>query len=238
MRHPSLAGLAAVVLAAALAACGSPSHEREAASSSVPPAPSAPSAPAGPPAAGPATTPLPSAPRPSAAGPDPKQPKLPVAELTPATGTFSRKEKEYLTDRVPRGMDPAAVLQTGQETCDRLTFLVKADRDTAVGAIVTGEIADARPAVEHLCTGHRDLLREAARGYADGTYRGADLRPGSYRGVSPTDACVWQLTGAGGEVLGSGSATAGKPARITVPRAARAFTSTGCYAWLPEGDAG
>ncbi|MFF3733919.1 hypothetical protein ACFYXM_27340 [Streptomyces sp. NPDC002476] len=231
MAHPFRTGAAAVVLAAALAACGSSSSGRETAGATAPPV-SRPPVTAS--SAGPAAT---AAPVPRAT-PDKEQPKLPAAELTPATGSFTEKEKEYLTDRVPRGMDPAAVLQTGQETCDRLTFLVKADRDTAVGAVVSGEVADAEPAVEHLCVHHRDLLREAGRGYADGTYEGRKVRPGRYRGVSPTDSCTWQITGDDGTALASGSTTAGKPARITVPEAARAFVSNGCYAWLPEGGAG
>lgn len=41
-----------------------------------------------------------------------------------------------------------------------------------------------------------------------------------------------------GRNLGSGSAAAGKRAGITLPDAARTFTSTGCYAWLPEGEHG
>ncbi|WP_406739684.1 hypothetical protein [Streptomyces atratus] len=228
MRHPFRAGAAVVALTAALAACGSPSGGDKGASGAGPSAVRAPlTAPsAGPGAAAPGGSPAPRTSEP---------PKLPSDELTPATGSFTRKQKEYLVDRVPRGMDPAAVLQTGQETCDRLGFLVKADRDVAVGAIVTGEIAGAEPAVEHLCTRHRDLLREAALGYADGTYRGERLRPGRYHDVSPTGNCTWRITGADGKSLASGSASAGKRASVTVPREARDFTSTGCYAWLPEG---
>ncbi|MFJ8849023.1 hypothetical protein [Streptomyces sp. NPDC102437] len=232
MRHPFRAGAAVVVLTAALAACGSSSEGRDGASGAGTTATHAPLAA---PTAGPAataTTAAPSAPRTS------EPPKLPSDRLTPATGSFTRKEKEYLVDRVPRGMDPAAVLQTGQETCDRLRFLVKADRDVAVGAIVTGEIADARPAVEHLCTQHRDLLREADRGYADGTYRNEQIRPGRYRDVSPTGDCTWRIAGADDRTLASGSGSAGKRTTITVPRQARVFTSTGCYAWLPEGELG
>ncbi|MFI5772772.1 hypothetical protein ACIA74_30510 [Streptomyces sp. NPDC051658] len=231
MRHPFRVGAAVVALTAALAACGSSSEGDKGASGAGPPAVRAPLTA---PSAGPGTTASGgrSAPRTS------EPPKLPSDELTPATGSFTKKQKDYLVDRVPRGMDPAAVLQTGQETCDRLGFLVKADRDVAVGAIVTGEIADAEPAVEHLCTQHRDLLREAARGYADGTHTDGRLRPGRYHDVSPTGSCTWQITGADGRALVSGSAPAGKRAAITVPREARAFTSTGCYAWLPEGDLG
>ncbi|MEU6017068.1 hypothetical protein ABZ826_24345 [Streptomyces sp. NPDC047515] len=229
MRHPFRAGAAVVVLTAALAACGSSSEGHEEANGA---GPLSGRTPVTAPSAGPGAT--------ASSGPPARRtsepPRLPTGELTPATGTFTKKQKEYLVDRVPQGMDPAAVLQTGQETCDRLTFLVKVDRDTAVAAIVTGEIADAEPAVAHLCSRHGDLVRDASRGYADGMYEGERIRPGRYHDVTPTESCTWQITGAHGRTLASGSS--GKRTGITVPKAARAFTSTGCYAWLPEGDRG
>ncbi|MEU1485862.1 hypothetical protein [Streptomyces sp. NPDC005752] len=233
MRYPFLAGAAVALATAVLAACGSSGGSGDggtgAAAGSKPSA----AASATPSVAGPAagTT----APKPQKSS---DAPKAPARELTPATGSFTEKQKEYLTDRVPKGMDPAAVLQTGQETCDRLRYLVKADRDIAVGAIVSGEVADAKPAVAHLCPRHQDLVDEAALGYPDGTYEGAKVRPGRYRAASPTTACGWQLTGAGGKELDSGSSTSGKQVEITVPESARTFTSTGCYAWLPQGDNG
>ncbi|WP_406491958.1 hypothetical protein OG936_01490 [Streptomyces sp. NBC_00846] len=229
MRYPFPAGAAVVVLTAALAACGSSFDGHTAASEGRAPATRAPVTA---PSAGPGATASSGAPAQRTSEP----PKLPTDELTPATGSFDKKQKEYLVDRVPKGMDPAAVLQTGQETCDKLTYLVKVDRDTAVGAIVTGEIADAEPAVEHLCTQHEELVQEASRGYADGTYKDEQIRPGKYHDVTPTENCTWQITGANGKNLVSGSSTAGKRAGITLPDAARAFTSTGCYAWLPEGE--
>lgn len=191
MRRPALACAAAVLATAALAACGS-SGDGPATAGGTPsgPAASAPSAPA-PAVAGPSGAPGgdPAGEDAPEAGPEdaetPALPKVPADEITPATGTFSKPQKEYLTDRVPRGMDPAAVLQTGQETCDRLRYLVKADRDIAVAAIVTGEVADAEPAVAHLCPRHQDLVDEAALGYPDGTHTGAALRPGRYRAPSP-----------------------------------------------------
>ncbi|MER5281040.1 hypothetical protein ABT025_35650 [Streptomyces sp. NPDC002809] len=233
MRYPFLAGAAVVVMTAALAACGSSSSDggKEKVAGAGPTAASQPVA--GPEAedgGAPSTGPK--------ASPTSAQPRVPSDELTPATGSFTKKQKEYLVDRVPKGMDPAAVLQTGQETCDRLTYLVKVDRDTAVGAIVTGEIADAKPAVAHLCVQHQDLVEQAAGGYADGTYEGGQLRPGRYRDVTPTTTCSWQIAGANGKGLASGSSDDGKRTVITIPSAARTFTSTGCYAWLPEGDNG
>ncbi|MEU1348738.1 hypothetical protein [Streptomyces sp. NPDC005795] len=230
MRYPFLAGAAAVVMAAALAACGSSSGGgEEKAAGAGPAAASGPVAGPGP-AAADSTGPQ--------ASPSSEPPKIPADELSPATGSFTKKQKEYLVDRVPRGMDPAAVLQTGQETCDRLTYLVKVDPDTAVGAIITGEIAHAKPAVEHLCTQHEALVDRASGGYADGTYTGKQVRPGRYRDVAPTKTCGWQITGPDGKDLAQGSSDDGKRTVITIPEAARAFTSTGCYAWLPEGDNG
>ncbi|MGW1089479.1 hypothetical protein ACWD4L_24940 [Streptomyces sp. NPDC002596] len=232
MRYPFLAGAAVVVLTAALAACGSSSDgkHREAGGAK----PSAAESPVAGATAGPDAD--------ASAGPSAKKtsepPKLPTDELTPATGSFTKKQKEYLVDRVPKGMDPAAVLQTGQETCDKLSYLVKVDKDTAVAAIVTGEVAGAKPAVAHLCTDHQDLVDRAALGYADGTYKNQQIRPGRYYAVTPTKSCTWQVTGAGGKNLASGTSGSGKRVGITVATTARAFTSTGCYAWLPEGDMG
>lgn len=236
MRYPYLAGAVVVITTAALAACGSASEggkEKKAAGTGAA-ATSAPVPGAEPGADSGAGT--------GSAGPrasrSSEPPKTPKSQLTPATGTFTKKQKEYLVDRVPKGMDPAAVLQTGQETCDRLTYLVKVDRDTAVAAVLTGEISDAKPAVEHLCTQHKDVVSDASRGYADGTHQGAKLRPGRYRDVSPTKNCSWQIAGGNGKDLASGSSGDGKRSVLTIPQAARTFTSTGCYAWLPEGDNG
>ncbi|WP_440574718.1 hypothetical protein [Streptomyces sp. AC154] len=227
-----MAGAAAVIRAAALAACGSSSDEGGEKRAGAGPAASA-----GPVAGAPAE-PSGSAPAGPRASRSSEPPKTPTDELTPATGTFTKKEKKYLVNRVPKGMDPAAVLQTGQATCDRLTYLVKVDRDIAVGAVATGEIAGAEAAAGQLCTQHNALVAEASRAYPDGRYEGARLRPGRYRDVAPTKDCGWEITGADGKVLASGSSDDGKRSRITIPATARAFTSTGCYAWLPEGGNG
>ncbi|THA30713.1 hypothetical protein E6R18_19270 [Streptomyces sp. A1277] len=238
MRNPFLAGAVVVVTTAALAACGSSGGGGgdEAAG----PGPAAASGPAAPsePVTGSGAGSQDSAPAGPRASRSSEPPKIPSDRLTPATGTFTKKQKEYLTGRVPVGMDPAAVLQSGQESCDRLTYLVKVDRDLAAGAVVAGEVSDAESAAAHLCTRHRELVERASHGYADGVHRGEELRPGRYRDVSPTARCTWEVTGPGGNVLVSGSSADGKRTTITVPKAALAFTSTGCYAWLPEGDNG
>ncbi|MFJ8881880.1 hypothetical protein ACIRJR_00525 [Streptomyces sp. NPDC102402] len=236
MRYPFLAGAAVALATAVLAGCGSSGGSGGSGDggkgTTAGGKPSAVSSPT-PSVAGPAARSRTPQPQKSSAAP-----KAPAGDITPATGSFTKKQKEYLTDRVPKGMDPAAVLQTGQETCDRLRYLVKADRDIAVGAIVSGEIADAEPAVAHLCPRNQDLVDEAALGYADGTYESAKIRPGRYTAVSPTKACSWQVTGAKGKGLVSGSSDTGKRVEVTLPESARTFTSTGCYAWLPQGDNG
>ncbi|MEV8229844.1 hypothetical protein AB0P41_27955 [Streptomyces sp. NPDC079167] len=232
MRHPFLAGAAVALATAVLAACGSSGGSGDGGNEAT-------AAAGGTPTTAAVASPAPSADR-TAAAPAPRRsggtPKAPAGDITPATGSFTEKQKEYLTDRVPKGMDPAAVLQTGQETCDRLRYLVKADRDIAVAAIVSGEVTDAEPAVTHLCPQHQDVVDEAALGYADGTHQGTGLRPGRYRAPSPTKTCSWQVAGADGKELESGSSAEGEPVGITVARSARTFTSTGCYAWLPQGD--
>lgn len=91
-------------------------------------------------------------------------PKVPAAELTPATGTFTKKQKKYLVDRVPRGTDPAAILEAGQAACDRIATTADADRKAAVSALKAGEIANAEAAVRHLCPKHAPLLKAAGLG--------------------------------------------------------------------------
>ncbi|MGP4001661.1 hypothetical protein [Streptomyces sp. 8N706] len=91
-------------------------------------------------------------------------PTVPEGELTPVTGSFTGKQKAYLTDRVPQGTDPAAVLQLGQETCDRIARTAKHDRRAAVSALRSGEIANAEAAVTHLCPEQLPLLDASRKG--------------------------------------------------------------------------
>ncbi|MEV7004846.1 hypothetical protein AB0N62_46020 [Streptomyces sp. NPDC093982] len=93
----------------------------------------------------------------------PPGPKVPRSELTPATGSITKEQKKYLTDRVPKGVDPAAILEAGQEACDRITSIAARDRKAAIKAIQTGEITGARDAVTQLCPEHKPLLKEAEK---------------------------------------------------------------------------
>jgi hypothetical protein len=98
-------------------------------------------------------------------GPDaiPSGPKVPKSELTPATGSLTKKQKKYLIGRVPKGTDPVAILEAGQEACDRIARTAKHDRKAAVNAIRSGEITGARDAITHLCPQHKPLLEAAEK---------------------------------------------------------------------------
>ncbi|MFJ3582371.1 hypothetical protein ACIPPS_09055 [Streptomyces sp. NPDC090127] len=170
----------------------------------------------------------PTGPTPSAT----KGPVVPDSALKPVTGSFTEKEKEYLSGRVPQHTDPAAVLQTGQESCQRLERTAKRDKDAAVGAILVGDVPDAEAVITHLCTAQRPLLATARTGFGEGTVKAP--KAGSYRALTTNPACVWQALGADGKVLAEGPANGSEgPVRANVPVGAREFTSSGCYAWLP-----
>ncbi|SHL09947.1 hypothetical protein [Actinacidiphila paucisporea] len=177
-----------------------------------------------------------------AAGSAADAPKVPDAKLTPpGGGSFTKQQKTYLSGRVPQGTDPAAVLEGGQEICDRLTRTAKVDKDAAATAIVTGDIsmAGAAAAVSALCPGQQPVVDAARHGFGDGTFTvaakavpGTSVARGSYRVPHPSSTCSWRVTGANGATLASG-----RTARLTVPAAARGITSSGCYAWLADGGA-
>ncbi|MEU4094099.1 hypothetical protein [Streptomyces sp. NPDC026673] len=161
----------------------------------------------------------------------PSGPKVPKGELTPATGSFTKKEKSYLSGRVPKGTDPAAVLQLGQETCDRIARVAEVDKDAAIGGIVTGQIGGAKGAVTHLCPDQEDILTAAETGFADGSYSvgakakaGSVITPGTYRALTPTKDCTW--------TAGTKTGTAHK---VTVTTGTRTFDSRGCFAWARVG---
>ncbi len=87
-----------------------------------------------------------------------------LAELLPSGAEFTEEQREYLTERVPRGVDPAAILELGTEICDRLGYLDRHDPEAAAEALRGGELPGAEAAVEHLCPEHAGLLDETAGG--------------------------------------------------------------------------
>ncbi|MGP3974967.1 hypothetical protein ACTWQF_13355 [Streptomyces sp. 8N114] len=90
-------------------------------------------------------------------------PKVPRAQLTPATGSFTKKEKKYLVGRVPEGLEPATVLEAGRTACARLRTTAEASRKDAISALKAGEIDNAGPAVKHLCPKLKPLLEAAGK---------------------------------------------------------------------------
>ncbi|AQT74499.1 hypothetical protein [Streptomyces sp. fd1-xmd] len=217
---------AAVLLAAALTltACSSGGDDSDAQAKAKPPASSA--------APDPADTPDPAAS--PAADAKPTGPVLPDAKLTPKTGSFTAEEKKYLSGRVPEKMDPAAVLQSGQEACQRVARTAKRDKDAATGAIITGEIPGAKDAITHLCPDQKPILAAAEKGFPEGPR--TSPAAGSYRALTQAVNCTWEAKGKDGSVLASGPETPPKAGdRITaaIPAGTAEFNSSGCYAWIP-----
>ncbi|MBT2477349.1 hypothetical protein [Streptomyces sp. ISL-94] len=217
---------AAVLLAAALTltACSSGGDKADsgAEAKAKPPAAS--------PAPDPADTPQPSA-DPAA---KPTGPVLPDAKLTPKTGSFTAEEKKYLSGRVPEKMDPAAVLQSGQEACQRVERTAKRDKDAATGAVITGEIAGAKDAINLLCPEQKPILAAAEKGFPEGARQSP--APGAYRALTQATTCTWEAKGKDGAILASGPETPPKPGdkiTATIPAGTAEFNSTGCYAWIP-----
>ncbi|MFG2773867.1 hypothetical protein [Streptomyces sp. NPDC048350] len=161
-----------------------------------------------------------------------KGPVVPDSALKPVTGSFTEKEKKFLSGRVPQNTDPAAVLQTGQESCQRLERTAKRDKDAAVGAIIAGDIRDAEAVVEHLCPAQKPLFATAKTGFPDGT--ATNPKAGTYRALTTHPACTWRAIGADGKILASGPTTGSTgTVRAKIPSGTREFTSSACYAWVP-----
>ena len=163
---------------------------------------------------------------------------VPDALLTPVTGSFTGKQRTYLSGRVPEGTDPAAVLQLGQEVCERVRRTAAHDRDAAVDAVLTGDLRGARAAVPQLCPDQLPVLRSALTGFPDGTRQRPEA--GSYRALTPDAACTWRALDAAGKVLASGAAQAGsglgaeRKVTARVPEGTRTFVSRGCHAWVRD----
>ncbi|MFJ6936593.1 hypothetical protein [Streptomyces sp. NPDC101132] len=224
MRHLNRRVAAGALLAAALTltACSSGDKADGGTANAKPPASS--SAPE-PPTAEPSTVP------PAA---KPTGPVVPDDSLKPVTGSFTPQEKKYLSGRVPEKTDPAAVLQTGQEACQRVARTAKHDKDAAVASIVAGEIPAAEEAIPYLCPEQKPVLAAAERGFGDGTRKRPE--PGTYRAPAPTASCTWQARSSSGKSLAAGPELGTKPGeKITakIPAGTAEFVSTGCYAWIP-----
>ncbi|MEV7420238.1 hypothetical protein [Streptomyces sp. NPDC089919] len=224
MRPLNRRAAAAVLLTAALTltACSSGGDTDDSAAA-TPKAPASSSAPE------PVTDPSTAAPAAKPTGP-----VLSDDQLKPVTGSFTPKEKEYLKGRVPAKTDPAAVLQTGQEACQRVARTAKHDKDAAIAALIAGEIPAAEDAIPGLCPDQQPVLDAARTGFGDGSHK--DVRPGTYRALTQSPDCSWQAKGRGGKSLAAGPGLGHQPGDkvvAKVPAGTTEFVSTGCYAWLP-----
>ncbi|MFD7259535.1 hypothetical protein [Streptomyces sp. NPDC059874] len=164
----------------------------------------------------------------------PTGPVLPDAKLTPKTGSFTAQEKQYLSGRVPEKTDPAAVLQSGQEACQRVARTAKHDKDAATGSIIAGEIAGAKDAINLLCPEQKPILAAAEKGFPDGTR--TSPAAGTYRALTQATTCKWEAKGKDGSVLAASPETAPNPGdkiTATIPAGTAEFNSVGCYAWIP-----
>ncbi|WP_405564539.1 hypothetical protein [Streptomyces sp. NBC_01180] len=220
LHRRAAAAAAALAVLVSVSACGSSgsSHDGGAGAQHSP----APAASIPDPQTGAGATPSPSA----------KEPVLPDSRLTPVTGSFSKKDKKYLSGRVPQNMDPSAVLQTGQESCQRVARTAAHDKNAAVGAVIAGDIPDAKAAITLLCPDQEPVLKAADAGFPDGTRK--NPRAGTYRALTTAADCTWRVSGSGGKVLASGPGTGAEgTVKARVPAGAAEFTSSGCYAWVP-----
>lgn len=140
------------------------------------------------------------------------------------------------------GTDPRAVVEAGQEACQRLEYLKRVDSSVIVGALAGAEIPHAAEAIQTLCPDFSNELRRAKSGFADGPHKvGAKstdtvILPGSYVAYGPTAQCTWSVTDATGATLEKGGAGVDDNFRMTVNKRAAKVQSTGCYAWLPAGE--
>ncbi|MFD7398782.1 hypothetical protein ACFV60_27555 [Streptomyces virginiae] len=215
---------AAVLLAAALTltACSSGGDKAESGASPKPPASSS--------APDPADAPQ------QSTDPDakPTGPTVPDAKLTPKTGSFTAEEKKYLSGRVPDKVDPASVLQSGQDSCQRVQRTAKHDKDAATGAVITGEIPGAKDAITLLCPDQKPILAAAEKGFPEGPR--TSPAAGTYRALTQATNCTWEAKGKDGGTLASGPETppkAGDKITATIPAGTAEFNSSGCYAWIP-----
>ncbi|MEV8530914.1 hypothetical protein [Streptomyces sp. NPDC051211] len=225
-RRPAAAAvLLATTLTLTLAGCSSGGDEKDAEPKAKPPAASS--------VPDPADSSAPAAP-PASPDAKPTGPVLPEAKLTPATGSFKENEKTYLRGRVPENMDPAAVLQTGQEACQRVERTAKRDKDAATAAVISGEIKGAKDAITHLCPAQKPILAAAEKGFGDGTRKAPAA--GTFRAINPSTGCTWQAKSKDGAVLASGPELGAKPGERVVakiPAGTSEFVSAGCFAWVP-----
>lgn len=226
--------LAVAVFAAA--GCTAPESPRPLSSSAGAPASSAPAAePSG---AGPKGS---SAPGPAAGAAKTAAPAAPAApsgaaQAAPAP-TFAPAEKRYLASRVPKGTDPNAVLQVGQERCAQLETVKVKDPKAVVSHLIEEQDSEEVDAIAELCPGLQPQLEAARRGFTDGSFTigapapkegGGSISVGKYEAWNPSPSCTLAAYDAAGNTI----AESNGGSAVTVPAGAVRVVSDGCYTWL------
>lgn len=167
---------------------------------------------------------------------------------------LSTKEKKYVeaaeeanagdsADGAP-AVDPRAVAEGGEATCQRLEFLEKADPASVPGILASDELANAEAAIRLLCPDFASQWRQSSAGFADGQFKvgkkttKATVTKGAYVAQTPGEGCTWTVRDKDGEVVSSGGIGKKKDFQMTVGKSAEQVESTGCYAWLPQGNGG
>jgi len=150
---------------------------------------------------------------------------------------LSAPQRRYVARNADPGIDAEAILQSGEDACQRMSIAAAASGTTAVAvALVSGQIKNGREAIRYLCPSLKPALSKAEGGFPDGTYvvgtklrAGHEVPAGRYAVPQPPPGCVWSVTRADGTVVAESKA--GSLTGATLKRSQR-LTSTGCGAWL------
>lgn len=144
------------------------------------------------------------------------------------------EQLEFAERNTLGGMDAAAVLVAGEDTCKRMTALQdNGGQESLVAAMVAGDFANHADAVALLCPELAPAAEVASTGFADGETAVASApgdgqaAPGRYRTLQAGPSCTWTQTRSGVVVRTGGG---GEPAVELLD--GDAITSSGCYAWV------
>ena len=147
------------------------------------------------------------------------------------------RQRRFVTRNAPPGVDAEAILQSGEDACQRMQIAAATSGRTAVTvALISGQIGNGRDAITYLCRELEPALVAADAGFPDGGYtvgskarKGRVVAAGRYSAPQPSPTCAWSVIGADGSVAQTGSGT---PQPSVVLRRGQRFSSTGCAAWL------
>lgn len=81
----------------------------------------------------------------------------------PATGSFTEEQEVYADGQVPKGIDPAVIVEAGEEACKKVAWIASVDEKAAVQALADDEINNAPRAIRHLCPEFKPLLKKAGK---------------------------------------------------------------------------